>query len=174
MLESEFCELKGVSLIIQTVIFEAQFIKKQHYWPNYVTVDATYHHMDHNSVGGFEVLNRIIYFKEFNIFTMKQSNCFMIIMSSYSNLEEGLPANNQVKDPITGKHNNVSSQYTHIFDKQFIFRYKVYNNNKHQVHLIVLEDTCTMSNCQDRFFYVCSFAESFQHPISLQIILRRT
>ena len=64
--------------------------------------------MEYKSVGAVELINGILDGQQLDIFTMKYTHYFIMLMSSYSTMEEDSPIYHHVKYAVIGKKYAIS------------------------------------------------------------------
>ena len=76
MLDSGFCALKCIVELKKRGVYVAALIKKRRYWPKYIKVDG-------NNVGDCNAWKGQMDKVDFHVYTMKEPNYVMSIMSTY-------------------------------------------------------------------------------------------
>ena len=83
MLDSRFCELKGIIELKKRGVYASALINKHHYWPKYIKGDDIKSHFDDKDVGNCNAWKGQMDEVDFHVYAMKEPTYVMLIMSTY-------------------------------------------------------------------------------------------
>ena len=100
ILDSGFCILRGIVELSKVGLFVSELIKKRRYCPKHIKGEAIKAQFDDRDVDSVDVWPRTMDGQRFHIFSMKEPNYLMNLMSSYgtTNLVPDTEKNRVYKD----------------------------------------------------------------------------
>ena len=88
IIDSTFCVLEVIILMIEKGVLGSALIKKWFYWPKGVQEKEIIWHMQLKYVGDVDAVNYTICGKSYHIMAIKESNYVMLMMTTYGTLEK--------------------------------------------------------------------------------------
>jgi len=121
ILDSGFCILKGIIELKNVGVYAGALIKKRRYWPKHVPGDATDRYFQDKEVRSFDALCGYMNCMPYQIFCMKEPECAMKIMATYSELTVPQSQKTFFQKLVgpSGTHREVSFKYTEPFANHF-------------------------------------------------------
>ena len=155
ILDSGFCVLEGICQLKKMGVFASAVIKKRRYWPKHVKGDKIDSHMKTKAVGECDALHGTLDGVKYNIFSLKEPNYVMKLMSTYGGLivkpnertSKRVYFDEQKQESVT-----VSFQYTEPFSNHYLYRHSVDDNNNLRHQLPSIEDTWKTQRWANRVF----------------------
>ena len=153
ILDSGFCVLRAIVELRKKGVFSSALIKKRRYWPKYVPGEAMNEHMASKEVGECDSLRGTLDGVPFDLFTLKEPDYSMKIMSTYGGLI--VPDKQRLSKRIwqeEGEFKSTTFQYTEPFANHFNFRHAVDDHNNLRHGLPSIESTIITHNWSLRVF----------------------
>ena len=152
-MDSGFCVLKGIIELLKKGVYASAVIKKRRYWPAGIKGDEIKQHMEGKEVGECDALPGILDDKNFHVFCMKEHAYTMMLMSTYSGLEE-VPQSSAKRtwQDDNGVTKSKRFKYTEPFHNHYAYRNCVDNHNNRRQGTISVEDSFGSRNWSFRVF----------------------
>ena len=150
ILDSGFCVLKGIVELQQHGLYASALIKKRHYWPKFIRGDEIKQHFLDKAVGSVDAWPGKLDGVPFYVFSMKEPDYVMNMMSTYGTLNEVDDANTK-RHYTDGDGNEVSIEfkYTEVVNNHFKYRHVVDDNNN-RMQPISIEETWATKEWPER------------------------
>ena len=87
ILDSGFCILEAIIELCKKGVFASALIKKQRYWPKYIHGEEIKQHFDGKEIGATDSWAGKMDDVPFHVFSMKESDYVMSLMSTYGTNE---------------------------------------------------------------------------------------
>ena len=141
ILDSGFCVLKGLVELGKVGLFASALIKKRRYWPKYIRGEEIKEHFKDKAVGEVDAWPGKIDDVPFYVFSMKEPDYVMNIMSTYGTCNETDSKTKRIYKNENNEEVSVEFNYTEVFRNHYKFRHVVDDNNNNRMQPISIEET---------------------------------
>ena len=154
VLDSGFSVLQGLIELQKKGVFAAAVAKKRRYWPKYVLGDVIDNRMKTKKVGEVESVNAKLDEVPYHIFTLKEADYNMKMMSTYGAAVEDTSyrENKRTYENDDGVPTTTYFHYTDVFSNHFKYRHAVDDNNNLRHKLPSIEETWVTCHWENRVF----------------------
>jgi Transposase IS4 len=134
IMDSGFCVLQALIVLLLGCIYSSAVIKMRRYWPKYIDGEGIDQHFQTKEVGQCDSLPGTLIDKSFSIFCMKEENFTMNLMATYWALVE-IDESKTLRSltAVNSEKFIKSFHYTEPFHNHFKFYNQVddHNNSRH-------------------------------------------
>ena len=131
ILNSGFCILKRIIELCKKGVFASALIKRRHYWPKYIHGEEIREHFAEKEIGATDSRAGKMDDVPFHVFSMKESDYVMSLMSTYGTNEWcGWEVRRDWKE--NGIKKSTTFQYPEVVDNHFKYRHYVDDHNGKQ------------------------------------------
>ena len=141
ILDSGFCVLKGIVALAKKGVFASALIKKRRYWPKYINGEEIKEHFKDKKVSDVDAWPGMLDSVPFYVFSMKEPDYIMSIMSTYGTLNESENSTKRIYKNENGQEVTTEFFYTEVFNNHFQYRHVVDDNNNNRMQPISIEET---------------------------------
>ena len=159
ILDSGFCVLKAIIELRKKGVFASALIKKRRYWPKYIHGEEIKEHFAGKEIGTTDSWAGKMDDVPFHVFSMKESDYVMSLMSTYGTNERcGREVCHNWKE--NGVKKSTTFQYPKVVDNHFKYRHYVDDHNGKRHSPISMEVVWATKRWPNRVFaFLLSISE---------------